>query len=598
MQTGKPAASGRRCPGLVVFLLILAASSASIRPALAAKPRSFAQGREVGDGQVRYHIPYDPRHVTAITFISPTVQHPFFEIVVPMGDWTEGKSATVQKVRVNGVDSDSFYLFVDGFSHVQSGWLTQQSPIASNVVLVTRSLWHNRESVAIDVEIAVAGEEDTSLTITNSYTARAPATGGGPEGWRRYQSVVLSEPAGLARDHEPVEFSLTMRAEDCADLERELRLYAWDSQSRQPMALPVQTFNARQFGGTPPGTTNANYLQHPSRSAQGVFLASVPAHGSQVYLFVYDNPAAAAPEPPATDLAVNGPPLGASVENQFYLVRLDPKCGQVASFDFKGRKEKPVPRLSNSLTFAVHWNPDSFSDNGLWGHTFAWNPPERTVVTARGPLLFRVTNSGRMPQSTPQVHASVTYSFYAHTPYVCVVTITQVRDPLNASAIRNGEIVLDSHLVTHWVWQEKSGDLHTLPTLHGPNWQDEWAARVDQDVPWLAMTNEGEDYGIGELIQSSLAFSPERGEATTHRPAFYLYCHHFWALPVTYFTRAWVYPFSDYQRGPILPVDPGSTYVEKMAFLPFYLHKGGKRYAEIEAASTALRYPLLQRWGR
>ena len=212
--------------------------------------------------------------------------------------------------------------------------------------------------------------------------------------------------------------------------------------------------------------------------------------------------------------------------------------------------------------------------------------------------MFRVTNSGRMPASTPQVHASVTYSFYAHTPYVRAVTITQVRDPLNADAIRNGEIVLDSHLVTHWVWQEKTGELHKLPNLHGPNWQDEWATRVDQDVPWLALTHEGEDYGIGEIIQSSLAFNPERGEATTHRPAFYLYYHHFWRTPLTYFTRAWVYPFSDYQRGPILPVDSGSTYVEKMAFLPFYLHDGDKRYAEIEAASTALKNPLVQRWGR
>jgi len=67
---------------------------------------------------------------------------------------------------------------------------------------------------------------------------------------------------------------------------------------------------------------------------------------------------------------------------------------------------------------------------------------------------------------------------------------------------------------------------------------------------------------------------------------------------LTYFTRAWVYPFSDYQRGPILPVEAGSTYVEKMAFLPFFLHEGPKRYAEIEEASTALRYPLVQRWGR
>ncbi|MCL4691366.1 MAG: hypothetical protein KJ060_02505, partial [Candidatus Hydrogenedentes bacterium] len=205
--------------------------------------------------------------------------------------------------------------------------------------------------------------------------------------------------------------------------------------------------------------------------------------------------------------------------------------------NLKGRDENPVPTLTNSYSNAVHWNPDSFSDNGKWGHTFAWDPPDKTIVTTRGPLMFRITNSGRMPDATPQVNASVTYTFYAGVPYVKCATVMEVRDPLNASAIRNGEIVLDSHLIDHFVWKEKNGELRSARTLHGPNWQDEWAIRVDHDVPWLALTNEAQDFGIGEVIESSLAFNATRGEATTHRPAFYLYYHHFWSIPVTYFTR-------------------------------------------------------------
>jgi hypothetical protein len=565
-------------------------------PAQLAKP--VEQGRDVGDGQVLYDLPFDPQNVKEILFVSPTARHPYYEIVIPMGDWTEGESANIQKVRVNGVDSDSFYVFVDGFSHVQSGWITQKAGAAKNVVLVTRSLWHNNDSVSTEVEISVTPKGGTATTVKKSFQGKAPSSGGGPEGWRRYQSLVLTERAGLARDSEPVEFSITVRAEDCTDLERDLRLFAVNSASQQLTPASVQTFNPREFAGTPPGTTNANYLQHPSRSLEGVFLASVPAKESKVYVFVYDTPAATAVPTPAADLSVTGPALGATVENKYFVVKLDSRCGQIASFDLKGRSQKPVPRLSNSYSYAVHWNPDSFSDNGLWGHTFGWNPPEQTRVTARGPLMFRVTNRGRMPDSIPQVRASVTYSFYASTPYVKVSTVTEVRDALNASAIRNGEIVLDSHLVTHFVWKEKSGELQTIRTLHGPNWQDEWSTRVDHDVPWLAMTNEREDYGIGSVIENSLAFNAERGEATVHRPAFYVYYHHFWQIPVSYFTRAWVYPFSDFQRGPILPVEPGSTYVEKAAFIPFFLHDGENRYAEIEAASTAIRQPLVQRWGR
>ena len=152
--------------------------------------------------------------------------------------------------------------------------------------------------------------------------------------------------------------------------------------------------------------------------------------------------------------------------------------------------------------------------------------------------------------------------------------------------------------MTHFVWREEGGDILRVPTLHGPNWQDEWTTRVDHDVPWIAMTNEAEDYGVGAVVEESLSFSPNRGEATTHRHAYYLYYHHMWRLPLTYFTRAWVYPFSDYQRGPILPVDAGSTYVEKEAFVPFFLHGGDGRYRDIEQAAERLRRPLVQRWGR
>jgi hypothetical protein len=561
-------------------------------------PVSVETGRDFGDGQVLYPTPYDPKTIGEITFVSPSVEHPFIEIVVPMGDWTEGASATVKRVSVNGTDSDSFYAFVDGFAHVQSGWITQESTIAKNVVLVTRSVWHNGEAVTIEAEFSATGDDGKSTTVTRTFEAKAPDTGGAPAGFRRYQSVVLHETSGLARKGEPVEFSLAARKEDAADLEKELRLFACDPESGTYTAVPVQTFNAKRFPGTPPGTSNPNYLQHPSQSLEGVFLASAPANGASVYVFFYDNPDVTPPAEIESSLVVSGPSLGATVENEHYVVHLDAKSGQIASFDLKGRDENPVPRLTNSYSNAVHWNPDSFSDNGKWGHTFAWDPPDKTVVTARGPLMFRITNSGRMPDDTPQVHASVTYSFYPGVPYVKCTTIMEVRDPLNASAIRNGEIVLDSHLIDHFVWKERNGAMRSARTLHGPNWQDEWAIRVDHDVPWLALTCEAEDYGIGEVIEASLAFNATRGEATTHRPAFYLYYHHFWSIPVTYFTRGWVYPFSDYQRGPIIPVDEGSTYIEKLAFLPFFLEDGEQRYDAIERASIELRQPLAQRWGR
>jgi len=558
---------------------------------------SVEKGHDVGVGLVLDDLPYDPKAIVDVTFASPTPEHPFYEIAVPLGDWTEGTGARVEKVAVDGVDYPAFNVYVDGQAHYQSSWITQESPTAPNVVVVIRAPWHDAQRAAIEVTIEAKDEDGAAKTITKTFRGMAPSKGGALKGWRRYQSLVLHERAGLDRTNEPVEFSLAARAEHCGDLARELRLYACDPDAKTLTAVDCQPFDAQEFPGTPPGTSNENYLQHPSRSVNVVFLAAVPARGAKVYLAFYDNPEAPPPALSEMDLTVTGPDLGAVVENTYYKVKLHDKCGQIASFELKGREENPVPTLTNSYSRAVHWNPDSFSDNGKWGHTFAWDPPESTTVTTRGPILFRITNSGRMPDYTPQIWASVTYSFYAHTPYVRSSTVMEVRDPVNISAIRNGEMVLDTHLVTHLVWEDKTGEIRTVRALHGPNHQDEWAARVDHDVPWLALANEIADYALGAVTEASVAFSPNTGEAATHRTAYYLYAHHQWGIPLTYFTRAWVYPFSDYQRGPIIPVKPGSTYVSRMAFLPFTLHDDGARYRDIARVSQQLRSPLVQRWG-
>lgn len=589
----------KRSPRKLLSFTLAAAISVTFTTVAWANPAlSVEQGHDVGDGQVLYDTPYDPKNVSEISFYAPTTAHPFYEIVIPMGDWNEGSSATFSAVSVNGVNCESYYVFVDGFAHVQSGWLTRDSANAKNVVLVARSLWHNNEAVTIDVTLSAVGSEGKATTVNKQYTAKAPGDGGGPDGWRRYQSVVLEEKAGLARHREPVEFSIAARAENCGDLAKELRVFSVEPVTQELIARPFQTFNAGQFGGTPPGTANENYLQHPSQFIDVVTLASVGAHRKSVFVVCYDNPDAKPLPAPRSDLTVTGESLNALVENKYFAAKLDDKSGQIASFTLKGRSANPVPRLTNSQSGALHWNPDSFGDNGLWGHTFSWDPPEKTVVTTRGPLMFRITNSGRMPGYTPQIWASVTYSFYAYTPYVKVTTSMEVRDTFNANAIRNGEVVLDTHLVDHFVWEEKDGSLKKIRTLHGPNWQDEWATRVDADIPWLAMTNEADNYGIGAINIAATTFNPHSGEATLHRPAYYLYYHHFWGTPLTYFTRGWVYPFSDYQRGPIITVKPGSTYFEKMALMPFFLCEGDIRYQAITRMSMALKQPLEQRWGR
>jgi hypothetical protein len=578
-----------------------------MHPSRAAQVIDAEAGHDVGDGQVRYNTPYDPKNTREVTFVSPTPAHPYYEIAVPLGDLSEGTQTEVHAVRINGVASDSYYMFVDGFARAHDLTVTRNGTKARNVVVVTRSVWHDAQPTTIEIDLAAFDKDGKPVRRTQSVRATAPSIGGVPAGWRRYQSVLLQEKAGLDRKDEPVEFSLTERAEWASDLGRELRVFRIDPDRRSLEPVKAQTFNAQNYAGAPPGTSQpwqdapgrgSNYITHPTKSVEGVFPANVPAHGAVVYVLLYDNPSASPADQVETDLKITGKSLGATIENKFYTAWLHEQSGCISKIQLKPSGERRCPVLSNSLNHALHWNPDSFGDNGIWGHVFAWNPPERVVVAARGPLLYRITVSGRMPEYTPQIDASVSYSFYAGVPYVRVTTVMKVRDAMAASAIRNGELVVDTHLVDHFVWEEKNGQVRRIRTLHGPNFQDEWAERVDHDVHWLAMTSEADGYGLGVAVTDSLAFNPDQGEATNHRLAYYLYYHHNWSVPLTYFTRAWVYPFSDYQKGPNLPVSAGSTYVERMGIMPFYLHDGDDRYETITSAGARLRNPLSQRWGR
>ena len=65
-----------------------------------------------------------------------------------------------------------------------------------------------------------------------------------------------------------------------------------------------------------------------------------------------------------------------------------------------------------------------------------------------------------------------------------------------------------------------------------------------------------------------------------------------WATPLTYFTRAWVYPFSHDGRRPNLMVEPGAIYLERGVFYPFQFQKESNRYDKVERIDKVLRNPV------
>ena len=554
------------------------------------------EGVAVGTVFLPDTTPFDTKNLKALACSGPTGERPLYEIAIPFGDWKGGSGATVSEVRINGVACPAYCVYTDGLAYPQTSapGLTHGGDEAPNVVVVVRALWHNGERIEAQVKI-----EHVENGETRTVVGKAPAKGGMTKGTVSYESFALAEKAGQGRVREPVEISVSVypdevvTPEDEGGLASELRLFRI-APNGKPEPVPIQIFDRGGVPGVAHKAAGGNrYLYSQSRTVRFFFFADVPANTSVPYIVTYGN-AEPLPQPsPKTKLTVQGQAPGLTVSNAFYTCTLDPKSGQLVSLKMNGTGNENVPTFTNNLTRAMHWNPDSYGDNGKWGHTFAWDPPDKTIVAADGPMLCRITNSGRMPDETPEVHASVSYSFYAETPYIGVTTVMEVRDRYNASALRNGEIVVDSHLVTHFVWKDKAGQINRIPTLIEAGVFDEKAIMAEADIPWIAVTNELDNYGMAAVWSKVDAYHREKGTRPVHRPGYFFYNHHTWGTPLTYFTRAWVYPFAYKGRRPNIVIEPGAVYYERGAFLPFRFETGDG-YEAVERLDTVLSQPLVR----
>jgi len=543
----------------------------------------------VNDLSLSTKLDFDPLNVKEVMFRSPTFDHPYYHIIVPVKDFT-GRKPMISRVLINNESPEFYFTYVNGQLNIEN-WLAEKSTHIKNIVIVMKYSWHSNKDYTIEVQFQAskvfqpAAPEDY-IEVTTAHNVISPNRGGIPEGWHYSVVVVLEEEFGMDRNAEPVDIALCVKTDRVKDLSREVRIMEYNPSNYMFTEIPTQTYDYQTYSGR---GLKKSRLHEPSHSCRVLFFADVPAYQKKMYTILYGNPDASFPDY-STDLKIDGDGSGAKIENDYWEIKLHEKSGQLHYYKLKKTNGKDIPLYSNTTSGSVHWNPDTYAENGRWGHAFSWDPPEKIYVTAKGPLMYKITRTGRMP-GNPEMFTSVTYTFLAKTPYVLMSSIMEIMQPYAASAIRNGEMVFDADLFDHYGWKAKNGDRRFLRTLLNPDEGFDAPAMIPLDSPWLCLYNSREKYAMGAIHLNVYNFNKKDGVPATHRPKFFLYCHPQWARPLTYFVRTLVYPFGYNFRGPAMWIPEGNVYVEQGAYFPFILGNNDP-FEPIEILNDKLRHPL------
>ncbi|RKY88198.1 hypothetical protein DRQ09_03235 [candidate division KSB1 bacterium] len=537
---------------------------------------------------------FDPLNVKEVMFKAPTLEHPYYHLIVPVKDFTGGKPV-ISSVLINGELPDFYFTYVNGQLHVEN-WLAQKATTIKNIVIVMKYTWHNNQKYKIEIKLRAPKvfdpeSEKDYLEETTTHNVISPGKGGAPDNWKYSIMIVLQEEYGLKRIAEPVDLALCIKQSRVKNLKKEVRVMEYNPATQKFNEIPSQTYGFQTYSGR---GLKQGRLHEPSYSCRVVFLADVLCCSKKMYAIVYGNPEASVPQY-TSDLQIKGSGPGAVIENEYWKVKLHEKSGQIHYYRLKKTDGKNIPDYSNTTSGSVHWNPDTYGENGSWGHTFSWNPPENIYEVARGPLMYKITRSGRMP-GNPEVFTSVTYTFFAGSPYILMSSIMEITHPYAASAIRNGEMVFDADIFDHYAWKAKNGERRFLRTLLNPDEGFDAPAMIPIDTPWLCLYNSQGKYAMGAIHLNVYNFNKIDGVSATYRPKFFLYCHPQWGRPLTYFVRTLVYPFGYNFRGPAMYIPAGNVYVEQGAYFPFLLGKKDP-FEPIEILNDKLKHPLEIRYG-
>jgi hypothetical protein len=488
----------------------------------------------------------------------------------------------VARVTVNGGRVRDFLLFQEGKEVLEKD-IQGELPFEIKV----RHSWRGNRPYELQLQMENAkSKKSASLT----QKAQSPALKGYWDGaWKNYLSLLVSEENGIGRTNYPLHATVgiissylkspdeirVVKAEkggnDVAYTEVPSQIYDLVTWADQEVLSAVETDEK---------TGERIIRYHPSTTFSLAFIANLRPKEKATYLVFYNNPEAAKPAYP-TDLKVSGEGLGKTIENNFHRVTLNKKSGVIYEITEKTSKIRLEHKLETNGS--IHWNPGVYSPPHAWYHTSDWeNPP---YSEQGGPVFYSIRIAAPLPYY-PHVFCSVTYHFYAGTPYILAQTTIDISDNLFVKALRNGEVVFNKKVFTKAGYKAMDGGVAVID-LTRTRMHPDHVITLRPDVPWVTFFDENKGIAFANLYLETTMTNVEGGDASAVTPFVYIQNG-----PWYYLARGLVYSFGTNNQTLMLPVRKGSVYLEKNVFYPYAFKKNQSFAAEAERVYQMLKYPV------
>jgi hypothetical protein len=193
----------------------------------------------------------------------------------------------------------------------------------------------------------------------------------------------------------------------------------------------------------------------------------------------------------------------------------------------------------------------------------------------------------------PEVELNTTYTIFHGVPYVFIKTNIDITADVNATALRDDEIVLaPPELVDHFAWRDMAGEIHLSPVVYNP---DKVPGMVDvqpADIPWVAMLREKDRLGVGS-VRINRMVGTRAGEPAVEQTAVTIMADYGWGF--RYISRPLVFPWGDRHRDNSTTLNAKTFYAAESAMMIFPWLEGDKPLDQmkvIDDIANRLRAPL------